>query len=265
MSTDKQQCEDLKSACLKRIERGEDNDSVVAKICEMGASCSCEDADVKLVTNHKWNLTETVGLRNECKCDFWYRLCEDIGGGEACDYAAEYCCGDYEYYLYDGTFYYMNSPSCYCDFYNYARKELDHKLKPKAIDVDQEFNNPCEEDAWNELWDDYEIDNLEAIYEATNGPNWTNNDGWMSNKTDHCDWYGITCNSENYVIRIELKDNNLAGQFPVYTRDWHPFLASPLLSNNWRDTKYGLANLYSLLTVNLAGKKTIHIKICDKF
>eukprot|EP00956_Cyclotella_meneghiniana_P002689 scaffold3165_cov62-Cyclotella_meneghiniana.AAC.11 len=226
---------------------------MASTFCEKEASCSCADAvPAKLVTNHEWNSTETVGLRNECKCDFWYRLCGDLRYAEACDYAAEYCCGDYKYY--HRTFSYLNSPSCYCDFYNYARNELDHKLKPKVIDVDQEFNNLCEEDAWNEWWGDNERNSLEAIYEATNGPNWTNNDGWMSNETDHCDWYGITCNSENYVIRIELKDNNLVGQFPVYTNneDHNEYRT---FSSYWFETKYGLADLYHLQTVNLADNK----------
>ena len=226
--------------------------------CEKWASCSCEDADsVKLVTNHIGNQTQTVGLRNECKCDFWYRLCEDIGGGEACDYAAEYCCGDYKYDRDDGTFEYLNSPSCYCDFYNYARNELDYHLKPKAIDVDQEFDNPCEY-RWY-TWNSYsEKESLEAIYEATNGPNWTVNDGWMSNETDHCDWHGITCNSENFVSKIELKDNNLVGQFPLYTRytDYNPHLYS-----HWQNAKYGLTNLHKLQVLDLAGKKTIYQNI----
>ena len=164
------------------------------------------------------------------------------------------------YYEASRTFNYLNSPSCYCDFYNYARKELDHKLKPKAIDVNQEFSNPCEY-RWYSIVD-YEKESLQAIYDATNGQHWINNDGWMSNETDHCDWHGITCNSENFVTRIELNNNNLVGKFPVYTFDDHS-----LTPGHWKSTKYGLANLYGLQVLDLEGKKTLHIKIkiCDKF
>lgn len=199
-------------------------------VCKQEVSCSCEDAEpAKLVKNYIENSIQTVGLHNECKCDFWNRLCEDIGAGEACDYAAEYCCGDYMYNGETGTFSYLNSPSCYCDFYKYAQDELDYHLTPKSIYVGQEkeFPNPCEE-TWTKLSRAAERVSLEAIYEATNGQNWTRNDGWMSNETDHCKWHGITCNYENSVTRIELNGNNLVGQLPVYTRSYYRNL-----NRNW--------------------------------
>eukprot|EP00956_Cyclotella_meneghiniana_P010119 scaffold13973_cov43-Cyclotella_meneghiniana.AAC.2 len=262
-------CEELKiqSACRFYIKTGVNtfnvNEELVVKsivpVCEKEVSCSCKDTEpVKLVTNYKENSTQTVGLHNECKCDFWYRLCEDERAGEACDYAAEYCCGDYWYSGETEIFSYKDSPSCYCDFYNYARNELDYHLKPKAINVgkDIEFNNPCG-DTWNTLSPDDEKKSLEAIYKATNGKNWTNSNGWMINETYHCYWHGITCNIENSVTRIELKDNNLVGQFPVYTRDKDDTRISGDLkmSSSWKDTKYGLANLYKLQVLDLTDNK----------
>eukprot|EP00956_Cyclotella_meneghiniana_P002691 scaffold3165_cov62-Cyclotella_meneghiniana.AAC.13 len=172
---------------------------------------------------------------------------EDVGArGPASDHCC--CCKDLDY----GTFEYHNSPSCYCDFYNYALREFDHKLKSKSIDVHQKFNNTCE-DRWytSSIIEKYCLD---AIYEATNGQNWTVNDGWMSNETDYCDWHGITCNSENFVTKIELNDNNLVGQFPLYTR-YTDFWGNPELISHWQITKYGLARLYKLQVLDLANNK----------
>jgi hypothetical protein len=107
--------------------------------CDEAASHCCETADpVKIITNLLYDYNETVGLYNKCKCDFWLRLCEDTQG-DACDYAAEYCCGDYLYYKGEDRFVYLNSPLCYCDFFNYAQ----HALKPKALNINKEFSNPC--------------------------------------------------------------------------------------------------------------------------
>ncbi|KAL7425653.1 hypothetical protein ACHAXM_000107, partial [Skeletonema potamos] len=111
--------------------------------CDTAASCDCEAAvPVKIVTNLYYNSSETVGLYNECRCDFWFRLCEESGIGAVCDNAAEYCCGDYQYSTDDGSFRYLNSPLCYCDFFNYAQNELKYTLKPKALNISTEFANP---------------------------------------------------------------------------------------------------------------------------
>jgi hypothetical protein len=227
-------------------------------VCDKAASFCCDAADhVKIVTNHgrgRHRSDETVGLYNECKCDFWFRLCEDTRVGEACDFAAEYCCGDYKY---DGSFYYLNSPLCYCDFFNYAQNEFGHTLKPKALNINKEFSNPCGqfEEKWAK-WYSYtyeEKQSLMAVYEKTNGQNWKNNDGWMNETVDHCQWYGISCDDEGKVTSIDLRDNNLVGQFPVYTRN--EYYGFPLLDSYWQETKYGLANLYKLKTLDLSNNK----------
>lgn len=60
---------------------------------------------------------------------------------------------------------------------------------------------------------------LKALYESTNGSEWTNNVGWKDAiedgmDCDPCfDWSGITCEN-NRVIRIDLQDNNLNGIIP---------------------------------------------------
>lgn len=62
-------------------------------------------------------------------------------------------------------------------------------------------------------------DTLVAFYEAMNGDEWTNNDGWLDPDVPICDWYGITCVTEGmefggfeWIGYIRLADNNLQGQ-----------------------------------------------------
>ncbi len=50
---------------------------------------------------------------------------------------------------------------------------------------------------------------------------------------------------------IDLRDNNLEGQFPVYTDNSIPSVPDSF----WLFTKYGLANLYELETIDLSGNK----------
>ena len=50
---------------------------------------------------------------------------------------------------------------------------------------------------------------LEALYDATNGANWSRNDNW---KTDEPlgQWFGVRT-SDGRVVRLELYDNQLSG------------------------------------------------------
>jgi hypothetical protein len=173
------QCEDYKWKCQDyNTDYWTHYPNRVKGVCDEAASCSCETADtVKIVTNHgPQPSNQTVGLYNECKCDFWFRLCEKSRGGDACDYAAEYCCGDYKYQF--GKFSYLSSPLCYCDFFNYAQNEFRHTLKLKALNINtefsnisKEFSNPCEKRKWGS-YTNREKESLIAIYEKTNGQNW---------------------------------------------------------------------------------------------
>ena len=44
---------------------------------------------------------------------------------------------------------------------------------------------------------------LVALYEATNGPNWVNNDNWLTN-APLGDWYGVNTDSSGRVVRLDL-------------------------------------------------------------
>ena len=59
-------------------------------------------------------------------------------------------------------------------------------------------------------------DALVAFYEATDGPNWTNNTNWLSNEPLD-QWFGIVTNSAGNVEQLNLENNNLAGRIPSET------------------------------------------------
>ena len=54
---------------------------------------------------------------------------------------------------------------------------------------------------------------LVALYEATDGPNWTNNSNWLTN-APLGDWHGITTDDTGRVFRVDLPANNLTGPIP---------------------------------------------------
>ncbi|WP_308993696.1 immunoglobulin domain-containing protein [Mariniflexile litorale] len=62
-----------------------------------------------------------------------------------------------------------------------------------------------------------ERDALVAFYNATNGPNWTNNTNWNT-AAAVCDWYGVTV-SNGSVASIVLENNNLNGTIPASIDD----------------------------------------------
>jgi hypothetical protein len=54
-----------------------------------------------------------------------------------------------------------------------------------------------------------ECDALIALYDSTDGENWTDNSGWNVTNTP-CNWYGVTC-KKGSVEELELSSNNLKG------------------------------------------------------
>ena len=57
-------------------------------------------------------------------------------------------------------------------------------------------------------------DALEALYNSTSGANWTNDANWLSDKALD-EWYGVTTNSSDQIVRLDLSNNRLNGEIPV--------------------------------------------------
>ncbi len=54
---------------------------------------------------------------------------------------------------------------------------------------------------------------LVALYEATDGPNWVNDDKWLTD-APLGQWHGVVTDARGRVTRLELQENGLAGAIP---------------------------------------------------
>lgn len=53
---------------------------------------------------------------------------------------------------------------------------------------------------------------LEALYNSTNGQDWSTSTGWRDSLVDVCSWYGVACDSDSgNVTRLSLSSNGLVG------------------------------------------------------
>ena len=55
---------------------------------------------------------------------------------------------------------------------------------------------------------------LQALYNATGGANWTNNDGWLTN-VPISQWDGVTTDGSGRVTELNLTRNQLKGEIPT--------------------------------------------------
>ena len=54
---------------------------------------------------------------------------------------------------------------------------------------------------------------LVALYNATNGENWTISDKWLSD-APLGEWHGVTTNDDGRVVELDLSFNALSGEIP---------------------------------------------------
>ncbi|MEM7129106.1 MAG: YCF48-related protein [Chloroflexota bacterium] len=95
-----------------------------------------------------------------------------------------------------------------------------------------------------------ECNALVALYNSTDGANWTNNDGWLQTTTP-CNWYGITCQNGT-VYQVVLNDNLLVGTIPVALGDLTDPLSIHLYNNQLNGPiPASLGNLTSLQVLSL--------------
>ncbi len=100
-----------------------------------------------------------------------------------------------------------------------------------------------------------DFDALMALYNSTDGANWTNNTGWVDGAAgtdcDVCGWYGVYCDGNGRVIQLDLNSNGLSGPLPAELGDLS-FLFSVSMRDNQLSgsipTEIGsLSNLVALL------------------
>ena len=54
---------------------------------------------------------------------------------------------------------------------------------------------------------------LVALYNATDGPNWTRNNNWLSD-VPTSEWEGVTTDDNGRVTELDLRRNQLSGEIP---------------------------------------------------
>ena len=55
---------------------------------------------------------------------------------------------------------------------------------------------------------------LTVLYQATDGPNWTISENWLTD-APLGEWYGVGVNEEEQVVRLVLRNNKLKGRIPA--------------------------------------------------
>lgn len=97
-------------------------------------------------------------------------------------------------------------------------------------------------------------DVLMALYNATDGQNWTNKTNWGSDKPVG-EWYGITV-EDNEIVAISLANNGLNGKFPIGLTKL-PRLRKLLLNDNTLTDSIPaeLGNVNTLQELNLANNQ----------
>ena len=76
---------------------------------------------------------------------------------------------------------------------------------------------------------------LTALYNATNGTNWTNKGNWLSERPLG-DWYGVTTDENGRVTELRLTANNLNGSIPSNLGDLDRLAALDFESNGLNGT-----------------------------
>jgi hypothetical protein len=75
-------------------------------------------------------------------------------------------------------------------------------------------------------WTDFHYGSDVAI------PGWFSSLGWMGDPADACNWYGLTCDDQGRVSKIQLDTNGLTGYFPPEVALLHESLNTIDLYNN---------------------------------
>jgi len=106
---------------------------------------------------------------------------------------------------------------------------------------------------------------LEKFYESLDGKFWKSQTNWLSPDHSVCEWYGITCDSNDasgnpVITKISLSTNELMGTVPqeIFLLDSLEFL--DLSGNNIEFTFLGIENAKSLTKLYLASTGLASVK-----
>ncbi|MXX71288.1 MAG: hypothetical protein F4Y73_05410 [Gemmatimonadetes bacterium] len=96
---------------------------------------------------------------------------------------------------------------------------------------------------------------LGILYNATGGWNWRNNSNWLTDAPLR-DWYGISVDGQDRVVRLFLQENNLAGPIPPELGNLATLTGLDLSGNDLSDAlPPELGNLASLTALSLSSNR----------
>ncbi|MEZ4993446.1 MAG: HYR domain-containing protein [Saprospiraceae bacterium] len=119
-------------------------------------------------------------------------------------------------------------------------------------DRSQDFKEFCEEGLAACQCDHPDFEGLMSVYNALDGPNWTNQTNW-GNTGDNCDpctWYGVNCLNER-VVSLDLMANNLSGVLPSVI-DLPELVALELKDNDISGSLPNLNHLPKMVYLNVS-------------
>ena len=140
-----------------------------------------------------------------------------------------------------------------------GQKQVIRKQTSKSVTVTRSVISSfaaVDADAELELEGPTDWDILVALYDATNGDNWTNNDNWCTD-VPLSEWYGVTMDyyHNEKVAFLDLSDNNLTGTIPEEIENLD--LSSLSLRNNQLtgEIPASIGNVSTLYHLNIANNK----------
>lgn len=140
-----------------------------------------------------------------------------------------------------------------------GQKQVIRKQTSKSVTVTRSVISSfaaVDADAELELEGPTDWDILVALYDATNGDNWTNNDNWCTD-VPLSEWYGVTMGyyHNEKVAFLDLSDNNLTGTIPEEIENLD--LSFLNLRNNQLtgEIPASIGNVSTLYYLNIANNK----------
>ena len=100
-----------------------------------------------------------------------------------------------------------------------------------------------------------EYNALVALYIATNGPAWKNNENWLNSRIIIGEWHGVLA-YQRKVIEINLSNNGLTGELPPELGDFSGLKRLDLSGNELTgEIPPGLGNVATLENLDLSGNE----------